>query len=74
MLLRKKQLKELTEEEIIRRAAKGEVDCQRWIYDRFCGKMMSVCYRYSSDRMEAEYILQDGFIRVFDYLQPDKTP
>lgn len=72
MLFRKKQLSELSEEEILQKAAAKDPICQKWIYDRYSGKMMSVCYRYSADRMEAEDILQDGFIRVFDYLHQYK--
>jgi RNA polymerase sigma-70 factor (ECF subfamily) len=38
------------------------------MYNRYAGKMLSLCFRYAKDRMEAEDILQEGFIRVFDYL------
>lgn len=33
---------------------------------RYSGKMLAVCLRYTRHRMEAEDILQDAFIKVFD--------
>ncbi|MBI3236091.1 MAG: sigma-70 family RNA polymerase sigma factor [Bacteroidetes bacterium] len=45
---------------------------QREVYDRYASKMMSVCYRYARSKDEAEDYLQDGFIRVFDYLHQYK--
>jgi RNA polymerase sigma factor (sigma-70 family) len=44
------------------------VHCQRLLFDRFAGKMMAVCQRYAQDKMEAEDILQEGFIRIFNYV------
>lgn len=35
------------------------------LFERFAGKMLTVCLRYSTDRMEAEDILQDAFIKVY---------
>lgn len=34
--------------------------------------MMSVCLRYANDSMEAEDIMQDGFIKVFQYIHQFK--
>jgi RNA polymerase sigma-70 factor (ECF subfamily) len=39
---------------------------QNELYKRYSSKMMVVCMRYANSRMEAEDILQDGFIKVFD--------
>jgi RNA polymerase sigma-70 factor (ECF subfamily) len=36
------------------------------VFDKFAGKMMTVCLRYARHRMEAEDLLQDAFIKVFD--------
>lgn len=38
------------------------------LYRQFSGKMFAVCLRYFPDRMEAEDILQEGFIKVFTHL------
>ena len=39
---------------------------QRELYERFASKMYGVCLRYAGNAEEAEDILQDGFIKVFN--------
>jgi RNA polymerase sigma-70 factor (ECF subfamily) len=39
---------------------------QRILYDKYSKKMLGVCFRYAKDIMEAEDIMQEGFIKVFD--------
>lgn len=39
---------------------------QRLLFERYAGKMMSVCLRYANDHHIAQDILQTGFIKVFD--------
>lgn len=41
---------------------------QAKLYNLYCRKMMAVCMWYAKNREEAEEILQDGFMRVFKYL------
>lgn len=36
------------------------------LYERYAGVMLSVCMRYAKNRDEAEDLLQEGFIKVFD--------
>lgn len=42
-----------------------EAHAQRELYDLFAPKMMAVCLRYGKNQMEAEDMLQEGFIKVF---------
>jgi len=56
----------MTEENLIKGCLQEDRECQRELYKRFSGKMMAVCMRYASSRMEAEDMLQEGFIKVFD--------
>lgn len=51
--------------EIIEGCVKGDRKCQQIIYEKFYGKMLGTCMRYSKDREEARDILQDGFMKVF---------
>jgi len=39
---------------------------QQELYQRFASKMYGVCLRYAGNAEEAEDILQDGFIKVFN--------
>jgi len=62
----------VTEEELIHGCIKEDKDSQQEIFRRYAGKMLSVCVRYTRHRMEAEDILQDSFIKVFDNLHKFK--
>lgn len=59
----------LNENELIDGCRKGNRASQKALYDRFCKKMMVVCLRYSKSSPEAEDILQEGFVKVFQGLE-----
>lgn len=56
----------MTEYNIIQGCLREDRACQREVFNRYAGKMMTVCLRYTRHRMEAEDILQDAFIKIFD--------
>ncbi|MCX6187972.1 MAG: sigma-70 family RNA polymerase sigma factor [Bacteroidetes bacterium] len=43
----------------------GDRTCQKALYIQNASKMLAVCMRYSKDRAEAEDMLQEGFLKVF---------
>ena len=55
----------LNEQELIEGCRKGNSSFQKALYERYCRKMMVVCLRYSKTTAEAEDILQEGFVKVF---------
>lgn len=55
----------LGEEELIEGCRKSDRAIQRSLYERYCRKMLVVCMRYSKSTLEAEDILQEGFVKVF---------
>jgi RNA polymerase sigma-70 factor (ECF subfamily) len=55
--------------QIITACLKGDRSAQQALFKIYAGKMMTVCRRYCSNTAEAEDLLQEGFIRVFSYLQ-----
>jgi RNA polymerase sigma-70 factor (ECF subfamily) len=57
-----------TNEELRVLCIKGDGNAQNELYHRFAPKLWGVCLRYAKDRMSAEDILQEGFIRIFTYL------
>jgi len=57
-----------SEKEIIERCLKNDIRAQEFFYRLFAGKMFGVCLRYAGNPMEAEDILQEGFIRAFKNL------
>lgn len=56
----------MTEEELIRGCQNEDPACQKEVFDRFAGRMLGVCNRYARNSADAEDILQDAFIKVFD--------
>jgi len=62
----------LTEFELIKGCAKQNTICQRMLFEQYAGKFMTVCLRYANDTMEAEDILQEGFVRIFNNIHQFK--
>ena len=54
------------ETQLIRALKGSDPKAQRVLYEKFSGKFMSVCLRYVGDRMTAEDILVQGFMKIFD--------
>lgn len=60
---------ELSDKELVEGCLERDYGCQELFYRRFSPRMFSLCMRYAQDTYEAEDMLQEGFIRVFDYLR-----
>ena len=58
-----------TECELIRECIKGLRKSQKEFYDLYSPKLFSLCLRYSNDRILAEDMLQDAFIKIFANLE-----
>lgn len=50
---------------LVNECAKGNSKAQRALFDKFAPKMLAVCQRYLRNNQEAEDVLQDGFVKVF---------
>ncbi len=55
----------MTDEQLVAGCLKGEPIAQRELYKSYARKMMSICMRYANGREQAQDILQDGFVKVF---------
>jgi len=53
---------------LVKDCLKGLPQAQRQLYDCYAEAMLGVCYRYTKCVADAEDILQEGFIRVFNNL------
>ena len=58
----------MSEEEMIKGCLKNNPLAQRTLYNKLGPKMMGVCLRYMTNTEEAQDVLQDGFVKVFDKL------
>lgn len=54
--------------QLIKASIDGDSKAQERLFHTYAGKMMTLCKRYAKTEVEAQDILQDGFIRVFTYL------
>ncbi|MCZ2223224.1 MAG: sigma-70 family RNA polymerase sigma factor [Chitinophagales bacterium] len=62
----------MTEVELIKGCVRQDTTCQRLLFEQMAGKMFTICLRYANDTMEAEDMLQEGFIRVFNHIHQFK--
>lgn len=58
----------IPEDDLIDGCLQGDRKMQHALYQRFAPKMYGVCLRYAANAAEAEDILQEGFIKVFNKL------
>lgn len=58
-----------TAEELIKECRKGNRTFQRILFEQYAGRMLAICKRYCSDVMEAEDMLQIGFVKVFTKIE-----
>lgn len=57
------------EKELVEKCLRNDAVAQRTLFETYAPKMMAVCMRYAKDKMQAEDVLQVGFIKVFSNLE-----
>ncbi len=55
-----------SEDILIKKCIEWDSSAQNRLYDKFASKMLAVCFRYSRNKEEAEDILHEGFMKVFE--------
>jgi RNA polymerase sigma factor (sigma-70 family) len=58
----------MTEQELAKKCMAGNAEAQKQLWKLYSRKMMAVCYRYCGNRNDAEDVLQESFIKVFQKL------
>ncbi len=58
----------MTEDLMISGCRRNNAAAQEALYNRFSPKMLGVCYRYAKNREDAEDMLQEGLIKVFNQI------
>lgn len=56
----------MTETDIIKGCINKDQVCQRLLFEKYAGILMSLCQRYAKDEHETKDMMQEGFIRAFD--------
>lgn len=58
----------LSEAELVKACLEGNSEARRALYDRYSSKLWVVCLRFARNRMIAQDLFQEGFIRIFENL------
>ncbi|MCB9245847.1 MAG: sigma-70 family RNA polymerase sigma factor [Flavobacteriales bacterium] len=56
----------MNEAELVRGCVDEDRQYQALLYQKYANKMYAVCLRYCNTREEAEDVLQDAFVKIFD--------
>ena len=59
----------MSDEQLVKDCIQKKPSAQKLLFDKFSRKMMGLCMRYASDSQEAQDIVQDGFIKVFNSIE-----
>lgn len=59
-------IERMEEQELAELCRQGENLARKELYERYAGRMLSVCLRYAGDRETAQDLMHDGFLKLFD--------
>lgn len=59
----------MSEDELIEKCIANDRSAQKMLYDMYAPIMLGICIRYVYERSEAEDILQEGFLKVFNNIK-----
>ena len=63
---------DMTDLELVEGCINKDPKAQRELYNRFASKMLGVSYRYANGQEEAQDVLQDAFIKIFERMKSFK--
>lgn len=58
----------MTEKELVEGCIKEDRICQRYLWDKYAPKLLTVSIRYCKSREDAEDVLMESFVKIFDKL------
>jgi len=53
------------EKAILKGCREGKRSAQKQLYEKYASVMLAICLRYSKNRDEAEDLIQEGFLKIF---------
>jgi RNA polymerase sigma-70 factor (ECF subfamily) len=54
------------ESQLVKALQQGDAKAQRHLYDKYSARFLAVCVRYVGDSMEAEDVMIEGFMKIFE--------
>ncbi len=58
----------MDDHQLVKDCLRRDAAAQKQLYEHFAAAMLGVCYRYTKSMVDAEDVLQEGFIMVFKNL------
>ena len=55
----------MSEPELIIGLQKGEGKAHKFVYEKYAGLMLGICLRYLKNHMDAEEVMLNGFVKIF---------
>lgn len=69
MPIEKNDKRMLSDIQLVKNCLAGKAEAQELLYRRYASRMFGVCLRYAKNKMEAEDIMQEAFIKVYQNLK-----
>ncbi|MCZ2222847.1 MAG: sigma-70 family RNA polymerase sigma factor [Chitinophagales bacterium] len=63
----------MIEQDLIQGCINNDASAQRELYNLYSPKMLSLCYRFAYNRIDAQDMLQDAFIKIFTQIHTFKN-
>lgn len=63
----------MNETELVKGCLKNNKESQKGLYELFYAKMLGVCLRYAKNEKEAQEMVNEGFVHIFNELKNYKT-
>lgn len=64
----------MTNKTLLDSCQRGDPKAQKMLYDLFKAKLMGLCRRYTSNRDDAQDVLQETFIKIFQHIKQLQEP
>jgi RNA polymerase sigma factor (sigma-70 family) len=58
----------VSEPELIQRLQNGEGKAHKVVYEKYAGLMLGICLRYLKNQMDAEEVMLNGFVKIFQHV------
>jgi len=62
----------MTDEQLVDALLRQDAGAQRQLYERYSRRMFGICLRYAKSHEEAEDLLQEGYLKVFQKISSYK--
>ncbi len=59
-------------QEIVEKIKQGDSKAKKQLFEKYAPSLMAVCYRYTGDKDDAQDVLMDGFIKIFESMDKYK--